>query len=95
MIDPHDLTQQKQVYSRNGTGRWAVLGYCPAPSVTMVNLETGERLHFGLAVMALATHQRRVGNHRKQRGWQSASRSARSRRSPGARTGRRSDAERE
>lgn len=49
MIDQHDLTQQKQVYSRNGTGRWAVLGYCPSPSVTMVNLQTGERLHFGLA----------------------------------------------
>jgi len=61
VIEPHDITQQKQVYSRNGTGRWAVLGYCPTPSVTMVNLETGERLHFGLAGSMNGEFEPRVG----------------------------------
>lgn len=61
MIDPHDLTQQKQVYSRNGTGRWAVLGYCPNPSVTMVNLETGERIHFGLSGSMNSEFEPRTG----------------------------------
>lgn len=49
MINTDDLTAQKQVYTYGGQGRWAVLGYFGCPTVTMVNLGSGERLTFGLA----------------------------------------------
>lgn len=48
MIDNEDLTKQEKIYSRYGTGRWVIQGYCATPSVTMVNLDTSEHVNFGL-----------------------------------------------
>ena len=48
MIPTEDYTAQKLEYTRNGTGRWKICAYSPGPSLIMVNMETGERMDFGV-----------------------------------------------
>jgi len=48
MISEHDFYEQRLEYFLSGKGRWKVQGYCPGPSVTMVELDTGEKMHIGI-----------------------------------------------
>ena len=38
----------KKVYSRNREGRWQVASFCREPTVTMVDIDTGRKVNFGL-----------------------------------------------
>jgi hypothetical protein len=53
MIDSRDFMEQQKVYTRNGSGRWFIEGYCPEPSLYMRNVETGERKNFGISGLAM------------------------------------------
>jgi hypothetical protein len=48
MIPTEDYTGQKKVYTKNKEGRWKIVAYCASPSLTMINLDTGERANFGI-----------------------------------------------
>ena len=48
MIHKDDFTKQEGVYVRDGGGLFRVLDYCESPSVTMVDVATGERVSFGI-----------------------------------------------
>lgn len=60
-INPHGLGVEKVVYTYRGGGRWVMLGYCPEPSVIMLNLQTGERLTFGLGGSLAQAFEERNG----------------------------------
>lgn len=47
MISSKDFTLQRGVYSYKGEGFWRVCAYCSGPSLTMENIDTGERINFG------------------------------------------------
>ena len=46
MINEDDFILQEGIYVRDGGGLFRVIGYCERPSLTMVNLVTGERISF-------------------------------------------------
>ncbi|MCK5612308.1 hypothetical protein KAR91_61115 [Candidatus Pacearchaeota archaeon] len=49
MVDHEDHFKQEKVYTKNGKGRWVVIGYCDSPSLTMKDVDSGDELNFGLA----------------------------------------------
>ena len=58
MIGPGDYTIQKSIYSMCGKGRWRVLGYISEASLDMVNIDTDERLHFGVGGLINASFKK-------------------------------------
>lgn len=48
MIPSKDFEDQKLVYSYQGKGFWRITEYFSGPSITMENIDTGERKRFGI-----------------------------------------------
>lgn len=46
MIHEDDFTTFKGIYVHDRGGLFRIVGYCERPSLTMVNLVTGERISF-------------------------------------------------
>ena len=61
MIHKEDMTKQEGLYVRDGGGLFRVLGYCESPSLTMVDVATGERVNFGIHGLINHEFQRVVG----------------------------------
>ena len=48
MVDQDDYTKQEGIYAHSGGGLYRVLSYCQQPTLTMENVKTGQRIHFGI-----------------------------------------------
>lgn len=48
MIPTEDYKQQKRLYTQSGNGLWRIIGYMDSPSITMENILTKRREHFGV-----------------------------------------------
>ena len=58
MIHEDDFIPQEGIYVRDGGGLFRIVGYCERPSLTMVNLVTGERISFATRSPADGEFQR-------------------------------------